>query len=89
MALETLRILSETAASLRATPDSPAALRRRDEAIRFAARNDHSLEEIAAAADLPPEQVDTILSAPVGGGIADSPLLRVRFRGSPAGASEA
>jgi hypothetical protein len=89
MALETLRILGETAASLRAAPDSPAARRRRDEAIRFAARNDNSLEDIAAAADLPPEQVDRILSAPADGGTADSPLLRVRFRGSPAGASEA
>ena len=84
MALENLRILSETAASLRASPDSPPALRRRDEAIRFAARKGHPLEEIAAAADLPPEQVDTVLSTPADAELADSPLLRVRFRSSPA-----
>jgi hypothetical protein len=83
MALENLRILSETAATLRLAPESPAALRRRDEAIRFAARDDHTLEQIAAAADLPPEQIDTILSTPAGGP-ADSPPPHVRFRGSPA-----
>jgi hypothetical protein len=84
MPLENLRIIGETAANLRARPESPAALRRRDEAIRFAARDEHSLEEIAAAAELPPEQVDTILSGPAAGELADSPLVRVRFRGSPA-----
>jgi hypothetical protein len=84
MALEQLRIVREAAAAQRALPDNPPALRRRDDSIRFAARH-HSLEEVAEAAKLPPEQVDVVLSVADSAIAApDSRRLRMRFRSSPA-----
>jgi hypothetical protein len=58
--LEQLRILSETAAHLRAAPESKWAKRRRDEAIRWAARS-HSLQSVAAAAEISHNAVAEIL----------------------------
>lgn len=84
MPLEQLRIVREAAAAQRARPDNRPALRRRDEAIRFAARH-HSLEEVAAAAEMAPEEVDGVLST--GGAREEEPQapgLRTRFRSSPA-----
>jgi hypothetical protein len=61
--LENLRILSETAAHLRAAPESRWAKRRRDEALRWAARS-HSIQEVAAAAEIPAEAVAEALRGP-------------------------
>lgn len=58
--LEHLRIVSETAAYLRAEPESRAGQRRRDEFVRLAARH-HSAREIAEAAGLTAEQVVQIV----------------------------
>jgi hypothetical protein len=88
MALEELRIVRETAECLRARPESDAALRRRDEWIRTASAH-HSLNQVAEAAGLPPQEVDVVLQAgaegEVEGGLRRDPAgLRTRFRSSPA-----
>jgi hypothetical protein len=85
MPLEHLRIVREAAASQRGRPDSPPAERRRDDAIRFAARH-HSLEQIAEAAEMPPEEVDVVLSGAISSenGLEDAQGLRTRFRSSTA-----
>jgi len=87
MPLEELRIVRETADCLRARPESAAALRRRNEWIRSASTR-YSLDEVAKAAGLPPQEVDSVLQAggdeteagPRRGGTG----LRTRFRSSPA-----
>ena len=87
MPLEELRIVRETAECLRARPESDAALRRRNEWIRSASVR-HSLNEVAEAAGLPPQEVDLVLQ----GASDDSDSgphrtaagLRTRFRSSPA-----
>lgn len=58
--LEQLRILSETAAHLRSAPESKWAKRRRDEAIRWASQS-HSLQSVAAAAEISQDAVADIL----------------------------
>jgi hypothetical protein len=85
MPLEHLRIVREAAACQRGRPDSPSAVRRRDDAILFAARH-HSLEEVAEAAELPPEEVDSMLSIVLSSDSAPESAqgLRTRFRSSPA-----
>lgn len=86
MPLEELRIVSETAECLRARPENPAALRRRNEWIRSASTH-HSLNEIARAAGLPPQEVDLVLQG-AEGDFEASPHrtsgLRTIFRSSPA-----
>jgi len=85
MPLEHLRIVREAAASQRSRPDSPSAVRRRDDAILFAARH-HSLEQVAEAAELPPEAVDAVLSTAISSerGLESAQGARTRFRSSPA-----
>lgn len=85
MPLEHLRIVREAAASQRGRPDSPSAVRRRDDAILFAARH-HSLEQIAEAAEMPPQEVDAVLSTVLSSesGLEGAEGLRTRFRSSPA-----
>ena len=87
MPLEDLRIVRETAECLRARPESDAALRRRNEWIRSASAR-HPLNEVAAAAGLPPHEVDVVLQGVVGGDPEgnghSSAGLRARFRSSPA-----
>jgi hypothetical protein len=88
-ALENLRILSETAAHLRAAPSSRWAKRRRDEAVRWAAKS-HSTQSIAEAAEISIEEVNVILvetggatpsPAPSGDDRSEArPHLRARFR---------
>ncbi len=87
MPLEELRIVRETAECLRARPESDAALRRRNEWIRTAAAH-YSLNQVAEAAGLPPQEVDLVLqgtrddSEP--GPHRAAAGLRTRFRSSPA-----
>jgi hypothetical protein len=86
MPLEELRILRESAECLRARPESDAAMRRRNEWIRTAAAH-HSLNEVAHAAGLPPQEVDLVLQGVDGVAEADpqrSAGLRTIFRSSPA-----
>jgi len=61
MPLEQLRIVAECAAGRRAHPESEPALRRLHESIRFAAAGHHSADQIAAAAEMVPAAVDSIL----------------------------
>ncbi|MGV1049280.1 MAG: hypothetical protein ACOYD4_12250 [Solirubrobacterales bacterium] len=88
--LDQLRILAETAAHLRAAPESRGARRRRDESVRWAAGS-HSLQVVATAAGLSAEAVEEILgprsatsespaAAPSGGRRRTKPLLSARFR---------
>lgn len=86
MPLEELRIVRETAECLRARPESAAALRRRNEWIRSASAR-HSLNDVAKAAGLPPQEVDSVLQG--GGEDSAAPRraaagFRARFRSSPA-----
>lgn len=86
MPLEELRIVREAAECLRARPESEAALRRRNDWIRSASTR-HSLNEVAAAAGLPPHEVDLVLhqgESPEPGPHRGAAGLRTRFRSSPA-----
>jgi len=86
MPLEELRIVRETAECLRARPESDAAMRRRNEWIRSASSH-HSLNEVAQAAGLPPQEVDRVLQgadSDVETGPQLSAGLRTIFRSSPA-----
>ena len=87
MPLEELRIVRETAECLRARPESAAALRRRNEWIRSASTR-YSLNEVASAAGLPPQEVDYVLqgtgNGPEAGPRRSGVGLRTRFRSSPA-----
>ncbi|HYC82883.1 MAG TPA: hypothetical protein VEB65_13895 [Solirubrobacterales bacterium] len=60
MPLEELRIVHEAAECSRARPESDAALRRRNMWIKSASAH-HSLYEVAEAAGLPPQEVDSML----------------------------
>jgi hypothetical protein len=89
MPLDDLRILREATASHQASPDSIQALRRRNEAIRFAAAR-HSTSEIAEAAKIPSAEIDEVLR-PLLPAAADASLpsaatdgVPSHFRSSPA-----
>jgi hypothetical protein len=86
MPLEDLRIVRETAECLRARPESAAALRRRNEWIRSASSH-HSLNEVARAARLLPQEVDVVLQGAArdsDAGLERTAGLRTIFRSSPA-----
>lgn len=87
MSLEELRIVRETAECLRARPDSGAALRRRNEWIKSASAR-HPLNQVAAAAGLPPHEVDVVLQGAIGEDLESighgSAGVLARFRSSPA-----
>jgi hypothetical protein len=89
MPLEDLRILTETTASQRAFPESESTRRRRDEAIRFAARR-HSPDQIADFARLPISEVLLVLD-PAGAATDSAPNprpgaagIKARYRSSTA-----
>jgi hypothetical protein len=89
MPLEELRIVHEAAECSRARPESDAALRRRNMWIKSASAH-HSLYEVAEAAGLPAQEVDSVLEGAREGSEADSRHsrgsagLRTLFRSSPA-----
>ena len=89
MPLEELRIVHEAAECSRARPESDAALRRRNLWIKSASAH-HSLYEVAEAAGLPPQEVDSVLESAREKPDADprhsrgSTGLRTWFRSSPA-----
>lgn len=87
MPLEELRIVRETAECLRARPESKAALRRRNEWIQTASIH-YSLNQVAEAAGLLPQELDQVLQDARGETEPEQRRatagLRTRFRSSTA-----